>query len=230
MNTSHQDPIPVHILLLHGLGGDRHSLTELARYFKQRVPFSEAQILQGPINFGTTTQPSYGWFIPPSNNRRALDDPQRNKPEGLRESISLIHDQISKLVTNGARSDKIFLFGHSQGGAAAIAAGLTYNRTLGGVLTIAGYLSLDDSTPVAENSTKYRLHHSLHDRNVKVEWSHYARNYILENGGDCEVTQWDIRDDAHGIHMEQVDKICDAIRDLAEPVTTTDGVTADVRN
>ena len=200
------------LLLFHGLGGDRTSLVEVADYFKHQIANTETVVLQGPINFGTDSCPAYGWFEPPADRHRALDDPSRQLPNGLSRSVDYVHVKIRELTAGGVSPENIHLIGHSQGGAAAITSGLLYNGRLGSVSTIAGYLSLDTSMAPTLNETHYHLHHSLHDDNVSVKWVHYAKEYIEAVGCPCDARCWDLRNDPHGIHKPQIEVICHGIQ------------------
>ena len=201
------------LLLFHGLGGNKNSLVEVADYCKSQIQQMETVLLQGPIIFGSDSCPGYGWFDPPADRHRALDDPNRQSPNGLARSVDYVHNTIQELTARGVRPENIHLMGHSQGGAAAITSGLMYHARLGSVSTIAGYLSLDASMVPTMNGTHFHLHHSLHDDNVSIKWIDYVKKYIENIGCQCDAQCWDIANDPHGIHKPQIDALCHGIQE-----------------
>ena len=207
------------LLLLHGLGGNGDSMSYVRDYCEHQIVGSDFISLEGPINLGSASIPSLGWFVPSGDEFRAIDDPRGRKPKGINQSVSYVQQEIEGLLSNGVRAEDVYLLGHSQGGATAIAAGLTFSRRLGGVFTIAGYVALGGEMTPRSNGTPFMLHHSNYDHNVNVRWSHYARNYISGLGGECDVTCWKIPENPHGIHKCQIDAICDVIQNTCSDTT-----------
>jgi phospholipase/carboxylesterase len=201
------------ILMFHGLGGDKNSMAPVGDYCASRLRASQLISVEGPMNLGTDSDLMLGWFVPPGDEERSLDGPCRPKLEGIAASVALVHKEIRNLVDKGAESKSIHLLGHSQGGAIAITAGLTYPERLGSVSSIAGYLALVPELSVLATGTQYFLHHSEHDSNVSVRWAHYAQKFIRKNREPCELKCWDIDRDPHSIHTDQLDSICAAIAD-----------------
>ncbi len=202
---------PATILMFHGLGGDQHSMDSISRFCSRRLTGAQFSAIEAPINLGSRTEPELGWFVPPSDDQRSLQGAKRPEFEGIVESVALIHQAIDQCVDRGIESTSIHLLGHSQGGAIAIASGLTYPERLGSVCTIAGYLALGPAMTVRGTGTKYFLHHSNHDDNVSVRWAHYAENFIKKIGEPCELECWDIDLNPHWVHVDQLEKICTAI-------------------
>jgi len=199
------------VLMFHGLGGDRNSMLPIGRYCSARLPATQFLRIEGPIDLGDRLRPCLGWFEPPNDNDRALDGPHPPKLNGLRRSLASVHDSIDQLIHEGANPQTIHLLGHSQGGAIALAAGLTYPSKLGSVCTIAAYLALTpDMAPVA-TGTRFFLHHSEHDDNVGFRWAGYARSFVERTGNVCVVRSWDIRVNPHSVHAQQLDEICKTI-------------------
>ncbi len=128
--------------MFHGLGGDRHSMAPFGEYCAGHLPNTRFLTVEGPINLGDRHRPCLGWFEPPNDNDRACDGPQPPDFNGLNHSLVTVHKAIDQLVDDGADPQTIHLLGHSQGGAIALAAGLTYPAKLGSVCTIAAYLAL----------------------------------------------------------------------------------------
>jgi predicted esterase len=198
---------------VHGLGGDQKTMVPIGDYCGQHLANTRFLPIEGPINLGGSTSPCLGWFEPPHDNDRALDGPTPPKLNGLHDSLALVHKTITELVDQDVDPLTIHLLGHSQGGAIAISAGLTYPEKLGSVCTIAGYLALTRDMLSYATGTNYFLHHSEHDDNVGFRWAHYAKSFVENTGNSCTVYPWDKRDDPHSIHVEQLDSICTTIFD-----------------
>ena len=163
-----------------------------ARYCGDKLKRACFQIVEAPLNFGTSINPLLGWFDPPRDSGRSLDGPNRPKLEGISESIEWVHRRIHDLIDDGSETKDIHLFGHSQGGAIALAAGLTFPLRLGSVCTIAGYLALTPEMAPLSTGTHYFLQHAEQDDNVSVRWAHYADTFIRRIGEPCEVKCWRI--------------------------------------
>jgi phospholipase/carboxylesterase len=201
------------ILLFHGLGGTGSTMVPIGECCTQILEKTRFVNLEGSVNLGTPEIPILGWFEPSSDDNRALEGPRRPEFAGLSSSLTVIHETIDLLIREGTEPSDIHLIGHSQGGAMAITAGLTYPRRIGSVCTVAGYLALTRHMEPAVTGTRYFLHHSNHDNNVSLHWAHYAREFIERCDEPCDLRCWDIDRDPHSIHACQLDSICEAIRD-----------------
>jgi phospholipase/carboxylesterase len=201
------------VLLFHGLGGDRNTMSPIGDYCARHLANTQFHAVEGPANLGSDCAPLFGWFVPPDDDKRSLDGPNAPKLNGLEDSVALVHKKIGELVDQGQDPLTIHLLGHSQGGAIALAAGLTYSTRLGSVCTIAGYLALTSDMHPTATGTRYFLHHSEHDDNVGVQWAHYAKSFVERTGESCNLRCWDIYSEPHSIHVQQLDSICAAIND-----------------
>lgn len=197
------------LIYLHGLGSNAAGMQSIAAALSQSVSPAESVFIEGPFNVAQGTEAAYGWFTPPADEHRALDDPQRKAPSGLDQSVQKVHDQIEQLIQAGTASRDIFLIGHSQGGATAITAGLTYPGSLGGVVAVAGYLALTETMSPQKTQTPFRLHHALEDDNVSCYWADYARNYMDDLGLSCQVKFWDLSVYPHSVHPCQIEAIAE---------------------
>ncbi len=201
------------VLMFHGLGGDRNTMVPIGVYCSRYLHDTRFLSIEGPINLGSPFSPCLGWFDPPRDKDRALEDPHWPAFNGLEQSLALVHETIGDLVNQGIDPLAIHLLGHSQGGAIALTAGLTYPKKLGSVCTIAAYLALTRDMQPSATGTKYYLHHSKHDNNVRFRWANYAKSFVENCGNSCTVHPWDIRDNPHSIHPQQLDAICATIAD-----------------
>ena len=66
-----------------------------------------------------------------------LNEPQC--PTGLQDAVEGIHRLLDDLIEQGVPSERVVLGGFSQGGATALAAGLSYPSRLGGLCSISGW-------------------------------------------------------------------------------------------
>eukprot|EP00658_Telonema_sp_P-2_P020231 TRINITY_DN1799_c0_g1_i1.p1 TRINITY_DN1799_c0_g1~~TRINITY_DN1799_c0_g1_i1.p1 ORF type:complete len:235 (-),score=54.26 TRINITY_DN1799_c0_g1_i1:128-832(-) len=67
----------------------------------------------------------------------SLEEPP--SPAGLEESVASIHALLAQTCTEVGDSRKVLLGGFSQGGAMSLAAGLTFDQPLAGIVSISGW-------------------------------------------------------------------------------------------
>ena len=134
------------LLWLHGLGGEAHSwevklrtLDALVDDLRRRHPTAAMQ----PVTSHGGNQLA-AWFdlqAYPVGIDEPSVDPMTAAP---------IHRMLDQLVLEeGLRSDAIVIGGFSQGGAAALLAGLTYHRPLAGIVAVSGWCTHRDQTALA---------------------------------------------------------------------------------
>jgi len=199
------------VLMFHGLGGDQNTMVPVGEYCSNHLPDTEFLCIPATINLADRKPPLLGWFEPPSDDDRAFDSSQRAQLEGITQSVKLIHAEIDRIIDQGHPSTSIHLLGHSQGGAIAIAAAMTYRVRLGSVHTIAGYIALPRSMEVRTHDSPFRLHHSDHDENVTPRWAEYAKWLLEKHAFRCTLRRWNLQHNPHGIHLQQLDAICEDI-------------------
>lgn len=199
------------VLMFHGLGGDGNSMIPVGKYCSDLLPATEFLSIESSLDLGGPGSPLLAWFIPPADDGRALESPNPPEFAGLKNSLAVAHQAIDDAVRRRGDAGSVHLLGHSQGGAMAIAAGLTYPQQLGSVCSVAGYLAVQPDSPLTAAKTKFFLHHSPHDDNVGFRWADYTREFIERQGNPCVVVSWQITAEPHGIHAEQLDAICATI-------------------
>ena len=197
----------IEIVLLHGLGGDRNSMLPVGRRLCRRLPGGKHLSVEGDYRGFPTGKPELGWFYPPTDSDRRVHVEGRGVPTNLDAALKRVHAALDLLVDAGTPADNIFLVGHSQGGAMAMVAGLTYRRPLGGVCSIAGYLVLPAGALPAPQPTPYFLQHANQDPIVTVRWAHYAAQYLADQQLSCELRCWDLDQNPHAIDPRMVDAI-----------------------
>lgn len=60
----------------------------------------------------------------------------------MQSSVKIIHELIEKEIASGIPSDQVVVAGFSQGCAMALLSGLTYDKPLGAIVGLSGYLPL----------------------------------------------------------------------------------------
>merc|ERR1712113_685000 len=66
------------------------------------------------------------------------DEP--DPPNKLEDAIAFVHKELAKIEETGIPAEKIVVGGFSLGGAASIAAGLSYPQKIGGIVSISGWV------------------------------------------------------------------------------------------
>lgn len=143
-----KDGLKCALLWLHGLGDSGSSwevklkktrLLEICGSLQLHLPTAKVQ------HVTAHQEPRASWFdvctLP-------IDLTEPQDPEGMQETVQLIHSMIDELLCDGMLPEHIFLGGFSQGGAASILAGLTYRNRLGGIISISGWCVCRDELPV----------------------------------------------------------------------------------
>merc|ERR1712130_150437 len=70
--------------------------------------------------------------------------------DGIKESQKIVENILNRLEKSGISSSNVILAGFSQGAALAAYAGLQYNKRLGGIVCMSGYLTHKDSDAFIE--------------------------------------------------------------------------------
>jgi len=158
------------VIFLHGLGGTGANYEDLIKPIAPLLPNVKFILPQAPTRYvsiyGRTTP---AWYDITGIERDVVEDDQ-----GIKESAKSIHKLIDQEVTKGISSNRIIIAGGSQGGALALYAGLTYPKTLGGIIAISTYLPLHQSFPEysdsANTETPLLMCHGEADDVVRFDW------------------------------------------------------------
>jgi phospholipase/carboxylesterase len=131
-------PIKKTVIWLHGLGADGNDfvsiIPELALplSFGVRFIFPHAPVMPVTVNNGYYMRAWYDIY------GFALAD--KIDHEGILHSCELIQDLIKQAKQEGIKESDIILGGFSQGAVMALITGLTYPKSLGGIIALSGYL------------------------------------------------------------------------------------------
>eukprot|EP00933_Yihiella_yeosuensis_P061396 TRINITY_DN64199_c0_g1_i1.p1 TRINITY_DN64199_c0_g1~~TRINITY_DN64199_c0_g1_i1.p1 ORF type:complete len:215 (+),score=46.37 TRINITY_DN64199_c0_g1_i1:71-715(+) len=137
------------VIWLHGLGDVGESWMGAFSAVASQVPnvkFHHPTAPESPLTCdggGKTTS----WFDittwrPPL---RPIGLAEPDCPAGLDETVKFLHEKFEELEKQGVPAEKIVVGGFSQGGVSALAAGLSYPKKLGGIVSISGWATYRDS-------------------------------------------------------------------------------------
>ena len=138
--------MPLHakgvVVWLHDLGErDANGFSSLAKPHAPWITFSCPLANARPV--GCRDGPTTTWF---ELDQLPVTEPPLVAPEGLWDSIKAVHERLEYLAdTMSIDSTRILLGGFGQGGALALAAGLTYRKQLSGILSHSGWVCLPTS-------------------------------------------------------------------------------------
>ena len=127
------------VVWLHDLGErDANGFSSLAKPHAPWITFSCPLANARPV--GCRDGPTTTWF---ELDQLPVTEPPQVAPEGLWDSIKAVHERLEYLAdTMSIDSTRILLGGFGQGGALALAAGLTYRKQLSGILSHSGWVCL----------------------------------------------------------------------------------------
>ena len=138
-----QLPVVASVIWLHGLGADGNDFAPLVpelhlpKNLSVRFVFPHAPKIPVTINAGYVMP---AWYdILEMNLERKVDEAQ------LIASAEAVQRLIKREIARGVASEKILLVGFSQGGAVAYHAGLTYEKSLAGLLILSSYFATHTS-------------------------------------------------------------------------------------
>jgi predicted esterase len=190
----------------------------VGRRLGRHIAGARYETLQGDFASTHAGKLQLGWFAAPGDANRRVDGTARPLPAHLEHSLGRVRRTIESAIERGVPTQTIFIVGHSQGGALAMAAGITIPRTLGGVATIAGYLPWPDARPVADVETPFLLLHAREDPIVSAQWGDYAAERLTARGFDCQLRSESTPATPHAIHRWQLRAIATWINErMATP-------------
>lgn len=176
------------VIWLHGLGADGHDFEPIVPELRLdpglaiRFVFPHAPMMPVTINQGFVMR---AWY----DIRAASIDAEPDE-KGIRASMDIVTGLLDAQVDSGIASERIVLAGFSQGGAIALQAGLSYFRTLAGIIALSTYLPLPDSLENAGGSPNGEipifLAHGSADPVVPVELGHATRAQLDASGYTVE--------------------------------------------
>lgn len=191
------------VIWLHGLGADGHDFVPIVAEMNLpaesgfRFIFPHAPSLAVTIN--------NGYVMPAWYDIVSFDINQRVDEKGLQESVQRVIDLIQHEEHSGIPASQIFLGGFSQGAVLALAAGLYFDKPLGGIVALSGYLPFNSNAlahaPPQNKNTPIFLGHGVQDDIVPVQLGEMVRLALTEHGYSIEWHQYLM---GHGVCGEEI--------------------------
>lgn len=199
-----QVPVSASVIWLHGLGADGNDFAPLVpelrlpKELSVRFIFPHAPAIPVTINGGYVMP---AWYdILEMNLERKVDEVQ------LAGSASAVKSLIEREIERGIAADKIILVGFSQGGAVAYHAGLTYEKSLAGLLILSSYFATHASAAInpANVHTPILIQHGSRDPIVHEALGQRAYRFLQDSG--CRVNYESFLME-HTVCMEQIESM-----------------------
>lgn len=197
-------PNPGHaVIWLHGMGADGNDFKPIVpelvdpAWPSLRFVFPHAPMRPITLNGGMMMR---AWY-----DISGLEIAQKQDETGIRASIGLLEELITRENTRGVPSENIFLAGFSQGGAIVLAGGVRYAQRLGGIIALSTYLPIAGKTDVeaaaANRATPIFMAHGSLDPTIAHAMGEMSRNYLLQRG---YVVEWHEYPMAHQVCAEEI--------------------------
>lgn len=194
------------VIWLHGLGADGHDFEpvvpelELPDTLHVRFVFPHAPERPVTINGGMVMR---AWYdIAPVTG--GFSDNEVD----IRQSVSLVSGMIAHEIDRGISADRIVLAGFSQGGAIALAAGLTWSEPLAGIIVLSSYLPMGDSAVQwinpASNSVPIFQAHGSRDPLIEMARGKASCALLRQLGYSVEWHEYPME---HSVCAEEIDDL-----------------------
>lgn len=182
------------VIFLHGLGdspeGWAFLAQEAARQRRlQHVKFVFAKAPDQPVTL------NYGMEMPSWYDIKALGNVMGlQDEEGILASVDRVKQIIKEELDEGVvDTPRIVIGGFSQGCAVSLATSVVYDKPLGGIIGLSGYLPIHERLEALKSdanvNTPYFLGHGTADQVVKFEFGKMSRDYLINNFGRTKV-EW----------------------------------------
>lgn len=199
-----QLPVAASVIWLHGLGADGNDFAPLVpelrlpKELSVRFIFPHAPKIPVTINAGYVMP---AWYdILEMNLDRKVDEPQ------LIASAEAVQRLIEREIARGVAAENIVLVGFSQGGAVVYHAGLTYEKSLAGLLILSSYFATHASAVIhpANKNIPVLIQHGSRDPVVNEALGQRAYRYLQDRG--CTVSYESYLME-HTVCMEQIESM-----------------------
>lgn len=190
VNCARIEPIESHtgtVIFCHGLGDSGEGVLGLFRELAPSLPsirflFPNAPIHKVTCNFGLEMR---AWYDIPSLQPGTESITQQQDKDGILKS----RDQITALIKHEkVPANRILLGGFSQGGALALATGLSEEvGQLAGIMCCSGYLPIHETLLKSlqdrdeKHSTPIRFFHGTSDTLVPMKLAELSINWLEES-------------------------------------------------
>lgn len=194
------------VIWMHGLGADCWDFVSVVKELglpadlPLRFIFPQAPARAITINNG---QVMPGWYdISMAELHRKPDE------AGVRQSQASIDQLVAREIGRGIAAEKIILAGFSQGGAIALQVGLRHRESLGGILALSTYLTLEDSlaaeATIANANIPILMAHGTQDPMIPLSLALASRAKMEARGYKVDWHEYPM---PHSVCMEEIEDI-----------------------
>ena len=194
------------VIWMHGLGADCWDFVSVVKELglpadlPLRFIFPQAPSRAITINNG---QVMPGWYdISMAELHRKPDE------AGVRQSQASIDQLVAREIGRGIAAEKIILAGFSQGGAIALQVGLRHRESLGGILALSTYLTLEDSlaaeATIANANIPILMAHGTQDPLIPLSLAQASKAKMEARGFKIDWREYPM---PHSVCMEEIEDI-----------------------
>lgn len=201
------------VIFLHGLGDTPMGWTffaqEAARQGRlKHVKFVFAEAPNQPVTL------NYGMTMPSWYDIKALGNVMGQQDEdGILASIGRLKQVIKEEIDEGIPSNRIVIGGFSQGCAISLGTSVVYDKTLGAIIGLSGYLPIHEKLTTLKRTeninTPYFLGHGTGDQVVKFEAGKLSRDYLMNDLGRTKLEWHQYENMVHTASPEEIQDIFD---------------------
>lgn len=191
------------VIFLHGLGADGFdfkAIFERSQFSKIRFILPHAPYQPVSINQGLEMR---AWYD--------LYDLSLEKDEdelGMQKSSLIIQKLIEEQISLGIPSEKIIIGGFSQGAVMSFYLGLKYDKKLGGIVALSGYLPLKDKLISSIKDDLIRIPifmaHGLYDNVIDIQIADNSYKKLLKKCNSAIFEKYPI---GHEICEEEINDL-----------------------
>lgn len=199
------------VVWLHGLGADGYDFLPVVKELDAlnlpatRFIFPHAPMQAVSINAGHVMR---AWY-----DIKNVDLQRQEDEGGIRESANTIASLLEQQIDAGFQSKNIILAGFSQGAAIAYHTGLRFEKPLGGLIALSGYLPVPESVKSEKCEANDLLPifsaHGSRDPVVPVQRGEASAQQLEELGYSV---QWQTYPMEHSLCMEEIQDIASFIK------------------
>ena len=199
-----QLPVTASVIWLHGLGADGNDFAPLVPELRLPKDLSVRFIFPHAPHIPVTINNGYvmpAWYdILEMNLDRKVDEAH------LIASADAVQHLVEREIARGVPSDKILLVGFSQGGAVAYQAGLTYEKSLAGLLILSSYFATHATASIhpANQKAPILIQHGTRDPIVNETLGQRAYRFLQDRGCNVNYESYPME---HTVCMEQVESM-----------------------
>jgi len=171
------------LIFLHGLGDSGHGWSSEWHAFQKKHNHVKIILPTAPK---MPVSVNNGFVMTAWHDIKSLETIDDEDFKGLDESKTIICNLIDQEVKSGCPSESIILGGFSQGAALSVYTGLQYDKKLGGIIALSGYLPFYKEFPKKINpanaKTPVLMCHGEKDPVVKTIFGQKSAEILKQAG------------------------------------------------